>query len=335
MATNSNTTIMQLDFFELKEKPFSMSPDPRFIYLTDQHAEAMAKCEYTIEQKMGLSVIHGDIGGGKTSIARRLWEKYFYDNQYNIAMLVDPNYPTSFQFINEVRRELKINRARRSFGDALNEFQDYLLEQQTQGKTTILFVDEAQTLRPRNFELLRKLLNFETNTEKLLQIVLFGQNELLPRIERVPALKSRVSLFGALSGLTRRDTDDLIRFRWTLAGGKQLPFTDGALDTIYRLTKGNPRNLCKLCDNALLLASLRGMRSIDETLITEAAKDLHLIDAPIAEEGSASVENLEDEPQEQESEEEQTIEETSQEGIAEEYPQTQPENSVFNEEQAQ
>jgi general secretion pathway protein A len=267
---------MYTEFFSLKERPYSMSPDPRFIYLTDQHSEALAKCEYTIQQKMGLSVIHGDVGAGKTTLARRLWEKYEHDPQYNFAMLVDPNYPTSFQFINEVRRELNLNNPRRSFGDALNEFQNYLVEQHKMGKTTILVVDEAQTLRPRNYELLRKLLNFETNTEKLLQIVLFGQNELLPRLDRVPALKDRVALFGALSGLTRRDTDDLIRFRWSIAGGRELPFTDAALETIYRITKGSPRKLCKLCDNVLIAIALKGESSADESIVVGIARDIRL-----------------------------------------------------------
>jgi general secretion pathway protein A len=267
---------MYTEFFSLKERPYSMSPDPRFIYLTDQHSEALAKCEYTIQQRMGLSVIHGDVGAGKTTLARRLWEKYAHDPQFNFAMLVDPNYPTSFQFINEVRRELNLNNPRRSFGDALNEFQQYLIEQHKNGKTTILVVDEAQTLRPRNYELLRKLLNFETNTEKLLQIVLFGQNELLPRLDRVPALKDRVALFGPLSRLTRRDTDDLIRFRWNIAGGRELPFTDAALETIYRITKGSPRKVCKLCDNVMIALFLKGANTADESAIVDVARDIRL-----------------------------------------------------------
>ena len=302
---------MYTEFFSLKERPYSMSPDPRFIYLTDQHSEALAKCEYTIQQRMGLSVIHGDVGAGKTTLARRLWEKYAHDPQFNFAMLVDPNYPTSFQFINEVRRELNINHPRRSFGDALNEFQQYLIEQHKMGKTTILVVDEAQTLRPRNYELLRKLLNFETNTEKLLQIVLFGQNELLPRLDRVQALKDRVALFGALSGLTRRDTDDLIRFRWSVAGGKELPFTDTALETIFRITKGSPRKLCKLCDNTLVAIFLKGAYTADESVIVAVARDIRL-----QEEQEHDIESVEHNTEnESEGEESPASEERNEEGV--------------------
>jgi hypothetical protein len=103
--------------------------------------------------------------------------------------------------------------------------------------------------------------------------VLFGQNELLPRLDRVPALKDRVALFGALSGLTRRDTDDLIRFRWSIAGGKELPFTDAALETIYRITKGSPR---KLCDNVLIAIALKGESSADESIVVGIARDIRL-----------------------------------------------------------
>lgn len=96
------------------------------------------------------------------------------------------------------------------------------------------------------------------------------------RLDRLPALKDRVALFGALSGLTRRDTDDLIRFRWSVAGGKDFPFTDTALETIFRITKGSPRKLCRLCDNALVAAFLKGINSADESIIREVAKDTRL-----------------------------------------------------------
>jgi general secretion pathway protein A len=239
-------------------------------------------------------------------------------------MLVDPNYPTSFQFINEVRRELNLNNPRRSFGDALNEFQNYLVEQHKMGKTTILVVDEAQTLRPRNYELLRKLLNFETNTEKLLQIVLFGQNELLPRLDRVPALKDRVALFGALSGLTRRDTDDLIRFRWSIAGGKEIPFTDAALETLYRITKGSPRKLCKLCDNMLIAIALKGESSADESIVVGIARDIRLQEEQ--QKDSESFDNQDEAHNETEGEMSPAYEEAAPEG--EEYQAPQPEEML-------
>jgi general secretion pathway protein A len=100
---------MYQSYFGLKERPYSISPDPRFIYLTTQHQEALAKCQYAIAQKMGLSTIYGDIGAGKTSLSRRLWEQYAADPQFHFAMLVHPNYPTAFQLITEIRHEFGLS----------------------------------------------------------------------------------------------------------------------------------------------------------------------------------------------------------------------------------
>jgi general secretion pathway protein A len=111
----------------LKERPYSISPDPRFIYLTAQHQEALAKCWYAISQKMGISAIYGNIGAGKTSLARRLWKQYGADSMVNFAMLVHPNYPSPFQFLREIRREFGLDKPRRSPTELLNEFRDFLV----------------------------------------------------------------------------------------------------------------------------------------------------------------------------------------------------------------
>lgn len=201
-------------YFSLKERPFSISPDPRFIYLTAQHQEALAKVQYSIAQRMGVSTIYGDIGAGKTSLARRLWVLYADNPKYNFAMIVHPNFPSTFQFVKEIRREFGLDKPPRSLSDALNEFQEFLLEEHAKGKTNILVIDEAQNLKPSNYETLRQLLNFETNTQKLLQIALFGQNDLATKIDRQPELKDRITIFGALTPLTFDDAIALIDFRW-------------------------------------------------------------------------------------------------------------------------
>ena len=120
-------------YFKLKEKPFSISPDPRFIYLTAQHQEAFAKVEYAISQRMGVSAIYGDIGAGKTSLARRLWVQYADNPKYNFAMMVHPNFPSTFQFVKEIRREFGLNKPPRSLSDAVDEFQEFLLTEHSQG----------------------------------------------------------------------------------------------------------------------------------------------------------------------------------------------------------
>ena len=263
-------------YFNLKEKPFSLSPDPRYIYLTAQHTEALAKCEYSISQKMGISIIYGDIGAGKTSLARRLWEKFASNPQYNFAMLVHPNYPSAFQLVKDIRREFGNDKPRRSISDEIDDFRAFLIREHALGKTNVLVIDEAQNLRHSLFEILRQLLNFETNTQKLLQIVLFGQNELGLKIDREPELKDRVTIFGALSSLTIEDAKNMINSRWQMAGGNDSPFTDAAIEAIFKYSRGLPRKICKLCDNALIRAASSQTTAISADIIEYVAKEVRL-----------------------------------------------------------
>lgn len=268
---------MYEEYFGLKERPYSLSPDPRFIYLTSQHQEALAKSQYTIAQKMGISAIYGDIGAGKTSLARRLWEQYGADDKFRFGMLVHPSFPSPFQLLKEIRREFGSDAPKRSLVDMLDDFQEFLINQHSEGKTVVLVVDEAHRLKPPLFELLRQLLNFETSTEKLLQIVLFGQNELTTKLDRQPELKDRVTIFGALSSLTRKDVEELIKFRWQVAGGKgKPPFSKDAIDTIFTYSKGLPRRICKLCDNALIRLMSAESKKAEPDLISQVAKEIRL-----------------------------------------------------------
>src|SRR5436190_20328824 len=220
---------MYLDYFKLLEKPFSTSPDPRYFYLSPQHREAIAKADYAVAEKLGLAVIYGDVGTGKTTISRLLLQKFRDEHRFNAVILTHPAYPTENQFLRAICQEFRIGRSAKAKLDLLTLFQAYLIEQWKQGQTPVLIIDEAQTLKPPLLELLRQLLNFETNTEKLLQVVLFGQNELRDRLDRKPNLKSRVAMWGALTTLTREDADAMLRFRYQVAGGKELPFEDKAL----------------------------------------------------------------------------------------------------------
>jgi len=267
---------MYESYFKLKEKPFSISPDPRFIYLTAQHQEALAKVQYAISQKMGVSAIYGDIGAGKTSLARRLWVLYADNPNYNFAMIVHPNFPSTFQFVKEIRREFGLDKPPRSLSDALDELQEFLLTEHSKGKTNILVIDEAQNLKPSNYETLRQLLNFETNTQKLLQIALFGQNELASKIDRQPELKDRITLFGALTNLTFDDAIALIDFRWKVAGGTTHPFDNDALEAIFKYSKGLPRKISKIADNALIRAMSSELLSINKEIVEQVASEVRL-----------------------------------------------------------
>ncbi len=277
-------------YFGLKELPFRISPDPRFIYLTSQHQEVLAKCQYSVAEKMGIAAIFGTIGSGKTSLARRLWEQYATQPEYTFALLIHPNYPTPFQFLKAILREYGLIKPKRSLEDMVAYFEEFLIEQHRNGKTpilviqfwsfnsghSILVIDEAQTLHPPLLELLRQLLNFETNTEKLLQIILFGDNDLLLRLDRSPALKDRVTIFGALTSLSRQDSDDLIAFRYRVAGGNTLPFGQDALAAIFKYSQGLPRRICRICDNALIRAFSHNLQTVDESMIRSIAEEIRL-----------------------------------------------------------
>jgi general secretion pathway protein A len=184
-------------------------------------------------------------------------------------LLIHPNYPTPFQFLKAILREYGLIKPKRSLEDMVAYFEEFLIEQHKNGKTPILVIDEAQTLRPPSLELLRQLLNFETNTEKLLQIILFGDNDLLLRLDRSPALKDRVTIFGALTSLSRQDSDDLITFRYRVAGGSTLA-------AIFKYSQGLPRRICRICDNALIRAFSNNLQTVDEAMITSIAEEIRL-----------------------------------------------------------
>lgn len=265
---------MYLQHFSLLEKPFSTSPDPRFFYLSPQHREAIAKAEYAVTEKLGLSVIYGDVGTGKTTVSRLLLQKFLDEYKLNAVLLTHPAYPTENQLLRAICQEFRIHRTAKAKLDLLNLFQAYLIDQWQKHKTPVIIIDEAQTMRPPLLELLRQLLNFETNTEKLIQIVLFGQNEFRDRLERKRNLKSRVAMYGALSTLTPEHAKAMLDFRYKVAGGNSLPFTPPALDAVYQHSKGVPRDTCIMCDNALLKAFLKGTTTVSLDIVDAVSKEL-------------------------------------------------------------
>ena len=244
---------MYESFFGLQERPFSISPDPRFFFLSGQHKEALAKCQYAVQERMGLAVIYGDVGTGKTTIARRLFQTFVDTPTYRTAMIVSPNLKTENALLRELMKEFGVV-TRRSFADSRASFQAFLAEQFKGNQTVVLMLDEAQSIRGPNFELIRSLLNFETDQQKLLNIILLGQTELARKLDNRPELKSRVTIFGALTSLSRDDTEKMIRFRFQVAGGEQLPFTPTALEAIFRYSKGLPRMICTLSNTSLTKA---------------------------------------------------------------------------------
>lgn len=265
--------MLDLSRLGLMEPPFSLSPDPRYFYMSLQHKATLAKATYAIEQRQGISVIYGDVGAGKTTIARRLFQIYRDRPDFDTAYIPTPLYPSEFQFLKGICAEFNIQ-PKRSKLTQLAVFEKFLIDSYRKEKNIILIIDEAQILIGQQFELLRQLLNFETNTQKLIQIILLGQNELRNKLKLKRALSSRVATRSTIEPLHFEDTHAMINFRVMVAGRRDPLFTDEAMRHIYDYSRGMPRDICVVGLNVLPLALLNRAEIIDTDIVDQAIKEM-------------------------------------------------------------
>ncbi|NIT58460.1 MAG: AAA family ATPase [Aliifodinibius sp.] len=265
--------MLDLSPLGLGEPPFSLSPDPRYFYMSLQHRATLAKTTYAIEQRQGISVIFGDVGAGKTTIARRLFQIYRDRPDYETAYIPMPLYPSEFQFLKGICAEFGIQ-PKRSKISQLAAFQQFLNDVYRKERNALLIIDEAQILIGPQFELLRQILNYETNTEKLIQIILLGQNELRNKLRPKRALSSRMATRSTIEPLHYEDTAAMINFRVMVAGRPDPLFTDEAIRKIYDYSKGMPRDICVVGLNALPLAIVKKANMIDVDIVDEAIREM-------------------------------------------------------------
>jgi len=265
-----------LAHYDLKEEPFSTVPSPRYLFLTPMHATALTKSQFIVEARKGLTVIFGEPGMGKSSLARLLHQK-FLDRSFDSVLLTNPHYPTPNALLRTIIQEFQLPRTARSYKDNLDLFKAYLYDRAcVQQKTVVLILDEAQTMRFPALELLRQLINYETNEQKLLQVVLFAQDELRAKLAhpRGRSLRSRVAMASTLDRLGLEETARMIDFRWRVASaGQQHPFEEEAIAALFQHAGGIPREMNILADNALLLAYLQGQKSVTREVVEEAARE--------------------------------------------------------------
>ena len=272
MSVLADTQVgIYLDYFGLEERPFSATPDPRFVYLTREHKAAIAKVRYAVREGLGLSAVYGDVGTGKSTLARLLYGQ-FYNDGYLVAMLPNILMRTDSQLMRAITRAYGVPE-RRSLLDMLDEFQSFVLDAYARDERVVLMVDEAQALPAPALELIRQILNFESDTQKLLQVALFGQNELRGKIGRRRALKSRIAMTSTLDPLPPEEVPSLIRHRLMIAGRRSELFTPEAYDQIFLASQGVPRAICILCDNALLQAFLEQHEMVDERIVVRVAEE--------------------------------------------------------------
>jgi general secretion pathway protein A len=273
--------IPYLEHFGLIDEPYSTSPNPRYLYISPTHNEALEKTRWTIAAKRGLAIVFGIVGTGKTTLARELAMRMEDEPEIEYVFITNPSFPTPNQLLRAIIQEFGVPETSKSYLNLLNIFKNYLTDQAVRhGKTTVLIIDEAQTLKPPLLELLRQLMNYESNDQKFLQVVLFAQEEFRGRLQhpRYRNLVNRTAMSASLDALSPGETTAMLRHRWLVAGGKEFPFTEEALQRVYHYSNGVPRTQVILADNALLAAFLAGERQIDVELIDSVVADRGLSD---------------------------------------------------------
>jgi general secretion pathway protein A len=269
---------MYTSYFGLKENPFNLTPDTRYLFLSSQHSEALNHLIYGINEKKGFMVISGGIGTGKTSICCSLLS--VLDQSINSALIFNPSI-SEMELLATINQEFGVKsgqgrKTKKRYIDALNKF---LLKNFSANRNAVLLIDEAQNLSRGVLEQIRMLSNLETEREKLLQIVLIGQPE-LDKILTSPSLKQlneRITVKYNLTPFNRCQEEDYIRHRLAIAGGDNgfFPqFSRRAYRNIHGYSKGIPRRINAICDRALLIAYSRDSRAVSGKFIREAASDM-------------------------------------------------------------
>jgi general secretion pathway protein A len=267
---------MYLTFFGINEKPFAITPDPRYLYLSERHAEALAHLLYGINEAGGFVQLTGEVGTGKTTIVRSLLAQT--PKNAEIALILNPKM-TAPEFLLTICEELGIgvpDSALESLKDLVDILSHYLLRAHAAGQRVVLVVDEAQNLSPEVLEQVRLLTNLETNTQKLLQIILIGQPELRELLARneLRQLAQRVTGRYHLNPLSREETIAYVRHRLRVAGATTDIFSPAALAEVYRLSEGVPRVINVICDRALLGAYSMDRHRVTGTLVRHAATEV-------------------------------------------------------------
>lgn len=267
---------MYESFFGFTEKPFNITPDPKYLYLSDQHQEAIAHLRYGIEQRGGFVVITGEIGTGKTTLCRYLLNQM--DERTEGAIIFNPNL-SEIELLKAINSDFGIDSSPQTKKELIDELNRFLLEERLRGKNMVLMIDEAQNLMPAVLEQIRMLSNIETEKEKLIQIILIGQPELKKLLARpeLEQLNQRVTARYHLSALDRKETYRYIQHRLDVAssGNAIVAFELAAMRAIYSFAKGIPRLINVLCDRALLGAFTTGRQSpIPRKIVKQAIREV-------------------------------------------------------------
>lgn len=261
-------------FFGFREKPFNLTPDPRFLYLSPNHTEAFAHLEFGLKQRGGFVVVTGEVGTGKTTLCRYFLERL--DEDTVSAFILYPALSAK-ELLESICDDLGIRTSGATSKQLVDALHSFLLDSRAAGKNIVVVIDEAQNLSPDVLEQIRLISNLETSTEKLIQLVLIGQSELTAMLghESLRQLAQRVTARYHLSPLSRAETGEYVRHRIEIAGGTgKVTFTARALREVHRFSNGIPRLINLVCDRALLAGFVLTCREIDARLVKRAVNEL-------------------------------------------------------------
>lgn len=263
--------------YGFKEKPFNVTSDPAFFYLSRRHKEAIACMTYGIQQRKGIITVTGEIGTGKTTMCRTLLHQL--DKSIKTAVVLNP-YFSEVQLLEFIVQDFGIKFKKRTRLSLINELNAFLINESSSGNNAAIIIDEAQNLTVRQLEQVRLLSNLETDKEKLLQIILIGQPELREKLElhQLRQIKQRVMVDYHIEPLDNDEVKDYILHRLNIAcSAAQKPeFTESALREICRFSGGVPRLINLICDRALLLGFIKEKDCISEAIIRDCIKDIRV-----------------------------------------------------------
>ncbi len=259
----------------LYKEPFSTSPDPDFFYESKEHKAALYRLKIAIDLKRGMGLVIGDVGTGKTTLSRKLSQDLSNEPNVIVTIILNPIYDTPQQFLADLMERLHIpfdvlDPQRLTVLDYMKIIERFLFEQGVeQRKTIVLIIDECQKMGPACLEVLRSLLNYETNEYKTLQLILLGQPEFLPKISQIKNLWDRIALKYELYPLDEREVESLIQFRLARAGhdSREYLFHENAIRAIFCRTQGYPRRIAMLCHDALEYLVMYKKTIVDKEVI--------------------------------------------------------------------
>ncbi len=266
---------MYQSFYGFKEMPFNITPDPRFLYLSPTHQEALQHLKYGVNERKGFIVLVGEVGCGKTTLCRRFLNE-LDPARFDTALILNPRI-TETQMLKAILTELGETAIARTQHDLVAQVNRVLMDRIEQGRDIVLIIDEAQNLTFEVLEQIRLLSNLETDKQKLLQIVLMGQPELKDVLARkeLRQLRQRILVHYELNPLTTTDVAHYVHHRLSLAGGNGRPsFTRWALRALHRASGGIPRIVNNLCDKSMLSAFIRESDEVGYWDVRRAVKDM-------------------------------------------------------------